>query len=93
MFYSRYFKPAVRAALPEVKHGCRFHDLRHTCVAFLIEQGVRELEIARQMGHTDTRTTTGTYGHLFEGAEQRNAEALDTGWREAGEGKVLALRP
>ncbi len=30
-FYKRYFKSTVRAALPEAKHGLRFHDLRHTC--------------------------------------------------------------
>ena len=37
LFYRRHFQPAVRAGLPDAKHGCRFHDLRHTCVALLIE--------------------------------------------------------
>ena len=36
LFYRRYFKPAVRAALPAEKHGLRFHDLRHTCASLLI---------------------------------------------------------
>lgn len=83
LFYSRHFKPAVRAALPEAKHGCRFHDLRHTCVAFLIERGVGVLELSRQMGHKKIGTTMDLYGHLYEGAEQRVAAELDAGWQEA----------
>ena len=39
LFYRRFFKPAVRAALPAEKHGLRFHDLRHTCAALLIAAG------------------------------------------------------
>lgn len=63
LFYRRHFKPAILASLPEAKASCRFHDLRHSCVAFLIEQGVGVLELSRQMGHkkTSTRwTATGT---------------------------------
>lgn len=93
LFYARHFKPAVRAALPEAKHGCRFHDLRHTCVAFLIERGVGVLELSRQMGHKKIGTTMDLYGHLYEGAEHGVAAELDAGWREAGQGKVVALRP
>ncbi len=96
LFYRRHFTPAVvgdpdnpdpkkrRApALPEAKRGCRFHDLRHTCVAFLIERGVGVLEISRQMGHTKTSTTMDLYGHLYEGTEQRVAAELDAGWQRA----------
>jgi len=45
------------------------------------------------MDHTKPTTTLDVYGHLFEGAEHRNAEALDAGWREAGQSNVVTLRP
>lgn len=83
--YRRHFKPAVREALPEAKEGCRFHDLRHTCAALLIEQGVGLLEICRHLGHKSVATTGDVYGHLYEDAGQRMAAALDEGWREAGQ--------
>lgn len=96
LIYRRHFTPAIvgdpnhedpkkrRApSLPEAKHGCRFHDLRHTCVAFLIERDVGVLELSRQMGHTKTATTMDLYGHLYEGTEQRVATALDAGWQTA----------
>ncbi len=37
LFYARYFKPAVRVALPH-KPKVGLDDLRHTCVALLVEQ-------------------------------------------------------
>jgi len=105
LFYRRHFTPAVVGdpentdpkkrrdpGLPEAKHGCRFHDLRHTCVAFLIERGVGVLEIARQMGHTKTSTTMDLYGHLYEGTEQRVAAELDAGWQAVAKGQVVPLR-
>ncbi len=51
------------------------------------------MELSRQMGHKKIGTTMDLYGHLYEGAEQRVAAELDAGWREAGQGKVVALRP
>nr|MBC9201052.1 tyrosine-type recombinase/integrase [Paenibacillus sp. PL91] len=35
----------------------RFHDLRHTSAALLINQGVHAVTISSRLGHADIRTT------------------------------------
>lgn len=74
-FALRYFKPAVRAAgLPD---GLRWHDLRHTCAALLIDAGRHLEEVRDHLGHSTIRVTSDTYGHLFPRARQAVADALD----------------
>jgi integrase len=73
-FRTRYWKPAVQAS---VGQPCRFHDLRHTHVALLIEQGAHPQLIASRLGHTSVRTVLDVYGHLFEGLDRDIADALD----------------
>ena len=73
-FRTRYWKPAVEASIGE---PCRFHDLRHTHVALLIEQGAHPQVIASRLGHTSVRTVLDVYGHLFEGLDRDIADALD----------------
>ncbi len=75
-FRKRVFQPAVeRAALTPL----RFHDLRHTFVAFLFECGMGKnpLFIQRTLGHSKIDTTFGVYGHLFPSAEEQARHALD----------------
>ncbi len=43
-----------------------FHGLRHTYASDLVRNGVPLSLVARQLGHTDTRSVTATYGHLAE---------------------------
>ncbi len=43
----------------------RFHDLRHTCAALLIDQGESAKFIQRQLRHTSIQTTMDRYGHLL----------------------------
>lgn len=52
---------ANKAGLPHI----RVHDLRHSHVAMLIEQGVPIKEIQKRMGHKSIKTTMDTYGHLY----------------------------
>ncbi len=81
-FYQRPFGQAVASAgLGKV----RFHDLRHTCAAFLIAQGASMEQVKRQLGHSSIRVTSDRYGHLFEGHDDGLMEALD---RQAGGGRV-----
>jgi integrase len=62
-FNRRHWKPAVeRAGLPS---ALRFHDLRHTHVAFLIAQGWDAYRISRRLGHSSIKTTLDRYGHLL----------------------------
>jgi integrase len=70
-FYRRHYKPAIKGdpynpdpkkrrapALPERRlHGLRFHDLRHTCAALLIEQGAHALAVKEQLGHSSITIT------------------------------------
>jgi integrase len=76
-FYRRYFKPAVRRALPTEKHGLRFHDLRHTCAALLIAADAHPKAIQDHLGHRDIQTTFNVYGHLLPAAREALTAALD----------------
>ncbi len=55
----------------------RFHDLRHTCAAMLINQGVTPKYIQRQLRHASIDTTFDRYGHLFPETTQAAVEGLD----------------
>ncbi|MGZ8785568.1 MAG: site-specific integrase, partial [Acidimicrobiia bacterium] len=72
-FRTRYWKPAVHTSVGE---PCRFHDMRHTHVALLIEQGAHPQLIASRLGHTSVRTVLDVYGHLFEGLDRDLADSL-----------------
>ena len=64
-FYRRHYKPAVIAA--ELPVDLRFHDLRHTAAAILIEQGCNEKQLSTFLG--DTSRAIERYKHLFDGHE------------------------
>ncbi len=76
-FRTRYWKPAVENAVGE---PMRFHDLRHSHVALLIEQGTHPAVIASRLGHTSVRTVLDVYGHLYEGLDRGAADALKSPW-------------
>jgi len=62
-WYKRMFKPSLaRAGLPV---EIRFHDLRVTCAALLIQLGAHPRAIMERLGHSTINVTLGTYGHLF----------------------------
>lgn len=73
-FRARVWQPAIKAAGLE---GLTPHELRHTCVALLISQGVGAKQIQAHLGHEDVRTTFSVYAHLFEGHEVATATAMD----------------
>ena len=54
----------------------RFHDLRHTHCAHLIEAGEQLLLITRRLGHASVAFTQDKYGHLFEEAGSQAASAV-----------------
>jgi integrase len=77
-FYVRHYKPAVReAGLPP---GLRFHDLRHTAAAILIDQGCNEKQLQVILG--DTSRAIERYKHLFDGHEDAPMERLDGLYRQ-----------
>ncbi|MCP4085029.1 MAG: site-specific integrase [Actinomycetia bacterium] len=80
-WYPRHFKPAaVRSGLPR---GTRFHDLRHTYAAFLIDEGAHPRAIMERMGHSTINVTLGTYGHLFPAIDAQLDTALGERWDRA----------
>lgn len=65
----------------------RFHDLRHTCAAFLIHQGAGQYELQHFLGHASPRTTWENYGHLFEGFEERLSHRLEDLYESSDRGR------
>lgn len=55
----------------------RFHDLRHSHVAYLIAAGWDFYVIQLRLGHASIKTTFDTYGHLLPHGERDRLEALD----------------
>lgn len=62
-----------RAGLPHV----RFHDLRHTFVSLLVEQGSHPRYIPDQVGHASVKTTMDRYSHLFPAAYADESNKLE----------------
>lgn len=55
----------------------RVHDIRHSSVAYLINQGVQPLIIKERLGHKDIRITLNTYGHLYPSQQRQVADMLN----------------
>lgn len=83
--FLRYDNFRVRTWNPAVKRAglapLTFHALRHTHAALLIDQGADPVQVQRRLGHTDIKTTLGTYGHRFPNKEGALNEALGDVYR------------
>lgn len=76
----RFWIPAVEAA---GLGPLTFHELRHTCVALLIDEGADILFVQRFLGHKDIGTTANVYGHLFPQRGQDVAQQMGSALSEA----------
>lgn len=76
LFYSRVFRPAVRAALPQAKHALRWHDLRHTAASLSLAVEPSLHIVKERLGHEDIRTTINIYGHLLPSVDEALAAGL-----------------
>jgi integrase len=70
-----------------IQKKLRFHDLRHTHAAILIDQGHPDSFICEQMGHANISTTHKVYGHLIDRAQKREEARLKL---EAAFGEMLS---
>lgn len=69
----------------EMKRGCRktgvkkirVHDIRHSHVSLLINNGFDALVIAERVGHENVSTTMNTYAHLFPNRQTVMMTALE----------------
>ena len=90
VFRSRVWVPAtVRADLT----GVRFHDLRHTHAAWLVEAGEHPKVIKARLGHASISTTLDRYGHLMDGLDEAAAEALPRLPAPSPRPEVVELHP
>ena len=63
----------------------RVHDLRHSHVAYLINQGIEPILIKERLGHRDIKITINTYGHLYPNEQKKVAMLLDANRRNKKE--------
>ena len=56
----------------------RFHDLRHTCAALLLANGVPMERIQEWLGHSEIGTTVDIYGHLEFISKLASAEKMES---------------
>jgi len=75
-FNRRHWQPALRRAGLE---GTKFHSLRHSCAALLVELGAHPKLVQSQLGHTSIRVTLDRYAFLMPGLDDRLAERIDEG--------------
>ena len=88
-FMSRVFRPAVRrSSLTPL----RFHDLRHTYAALMVQANVHPKMLQAQLGHASIAVTLNTYGHLFPDAFADVAGALEGVLRVAAGSTGVARR-
>jgi integrase len=71
-FTSLYFDWIAKAGLK----GIRFHDLRHSHAAQLIQLGTHPKVIQERLGHASTSFTLDVYGHLLPGLQRDAAQKL-----------------
>ncbi|MBN8733298.1 MAG: PAS domain-containing protein, partial [Acidobacteria bacterium] len=70
---SRFHALLASIGLPKI----RLYDLRHTQASLLIAEGKHPKLIAERLGHSSIKLTMDTYGHLFPGADESSAHAMN----------------
>ena len=78
----------THAEFAQIK-SIRVHDLRHSHASFMLSLGMNDLEMQNRLGHSDIKTTLGTYSHLRPNAMENVASRMS--------GKILiqdnSIRP
>ena len=60
-------KFSKRTGLPHINP----HAFRHTVASVLISNGTDVVTVSKQLGHSNTATTEGIYGHIIEERKER----------------------
>jgi integrase len=76
-YYERVWTPLIAAVSARGIAPFRFHDLRHTHVAWLVAGGVPLPHIQARLGHESITTTIDTYGHLLPVGDELISSAVD----------------
>ena len=77
-FYTHVWRKLMTAMAAEGLAPFRFHDLRHTHVAWLIAGGAPLPHIQARLGHESITTTIDTYGHLLPAGDELISRIIDT---------------
>lgn len=73
-FRSRVWRPATSAA---GFAGLKFHELRHTAVALMVEADAHPRAIQERLGHGSVRTTMDVYGHVLPATDKAITSRLE----------------
>ena len=76
-FYTHVWRKLMKALAAEGIPPFRFHDLRHTHVAWLIAGGAPLPHIQARLGHESITTTIDTYGHLLPAGDELISGIID----------------
>ncbi|UDM00023.1 tyrosine-type recombinase/integrase [Streptomyces longhuiensis] len=83
-FYHRKWERALKEAIKKgLTKRPRIHDLRHTHVAWLIEQNISPAAIQARVGHESITTTIDRYGHLLSNLDDEISAAVANAMRVA----------
>ena len=77
-FYTHVWRKLMQVLSEEGIAQLRFHDLRHTHVAWLIAGGAPLPHIQARLGHESITTTIDTYGHLLPAGDELISGIVDT---------------
>ncbi len=77
-FYTHVWRKLLRSLAAEGIAPFRFHDLRHTHVAWLVAGGAPLPHIQARLGHESITTTIDTYGHLLPAGDELISGIIDT---------------
>ncbi len=95
--YTHVWRKLMKALAAEGIAPFRFHDLRHTHVAWLVAGGAPLPHIQARLGHESITTTIDTYGHLLPAGDELISGIIDTALtggtiRPAGSERVAFAR-
>ncbi len=54
----------------------RFHDLRHTAITLMLEQGIHYKVVAERVGHSDVSITLNRYSHVSADLQKEAAQKI-----------------
>ncbi len=54
------------------------HEVRHTSIAFMLNEGIPLDVVSKIAGHSDATVTSGIYGHLLKKSKQKVVESVQT---------------
>ena len=80
-FYERVWLPLAAQLKDAGVAPFRFHDLRHTHVAWLVAGGAPLPHIQARLGHESITTTIDTYGHLLPIGDELISEIIQIALR------------